>query len=268
MKKIVLLLMLLSVVFCLSAKTKYATIKTNYGDIVIELFADKTPVTVDNFVGLAEGTKEWTDPKSGKKVKKPFYDGLIFHRVINDFMIQGGCPLGTGTSGPGYRFEDECFSEFNGAIDTEEKARSVYMQILGPYMQANQANPDPEIKDIIMKTSQAQSGRFIMEKSVEYFKEKTGYTGVVYSLIAEVDYGTFCMANAGANTNGSQFFIVTRKAGAHQLNGKHTVFGKVLKGMEVAHKIEKLPSNSSNKPNKDVEAVIQKVVISSKNPLK
>ncbi len=264
----------MSVVFCLSAKTRYATIKTNYGDIVIELFADKTPVTVDNFIDLAEGTKEWTDPKTGKKVKRPFYDGLIFHRVINDFMIQGGCPLGTGTGGLGYQFEDECFEpgeEITGAIDSEEKARTVYMQVLAPYMQANQANPDPEINDIMMKTAQAQSGKFIMEKTVEYFKEKTGYKGSVSGrgkLIAMVDYGTLCMANSGPNTNGSQFFIVTKKEGCNWLNGKHTVFGKVIKGMEVAHQIEKLPQNKSNKPNKDVEAVIQKVLISNKNPLK
>lgn len=84
-----------------------ALIETSMGDIEIELFEDKAPVTVANFVGLANGTKEFIDLKTGKKSKKRFYDGLTFHRVIPDFMIQGGCPLGTGTGGPGYKFEDE-----------------------------------------------------------------------------------------------------------------------------------------------------------------
>ena len=85
----------------------FAIFETNKGNIKIKLFADKAPKTVENFVGLAEGTKEFTDPKTDKKTKRPFYDGLIFHRVIPNFMIQGGCPLGTGTGDPGYRFGDE-----------------------------------------------------------------------------------------------------------------------------------------------------------------
>ena len=84
-----------------------AVFETTMGRMVVRLFPDKAPKTVDNFVGLAEGTKEFTDPRTGQKVKRPFYDGLIFHRVIPGFMIQGGCPLGTGTGGPGYQFEDE-----------------------------------------------------------------------------------------------------------------------------------------------------------------
>jgi peptidyl-prolyl cis-trans isomerase A (cyclophilin A) len=85
----------------------YATFVTSMGTITAELFWDKAPNTVQNFVGLAEGTKEWTDPKTGQKVKRPLYDGTIFHRVIPDFMIQGGDPLGNGTGGPGYKFADE-----------------------------------------------------------------------------------------------------------------------------------------------------------------
>ena len=77
------------------------------GKIVIELYEKQAPETVKNFVGLAKGEKEWTDPKTGQKVKKPLYNGLIFHRVIPDFMIQGGDPLGTGVGGPGYQFKDE-----------------------------------------------------------------------------------------------------------------------------------------------------------------
>ena len=89
----------------------YAIFHTSQGDITCILFEKEAPKTIDNFVGLANGTKEWTDPKTGKKVKKRFYDGLIFHRVIPNFMIQGGDPEGTGRGGPGYRFEDEFNSD-------------------------------------------------------------------------------------------------------------------------------------------------------------
>ncbi len=85
----------------------YAKFVTTEGNFTAKLFEKEAPKTVANFVGLAEGTKEWTEPNSGKKVKKPFYNGLIFHRIIDGFMIQGGCPLGTGTGGPGYQFADE-----------------------------------------------------------------------------------------------------------------------------------------------------------------
>jgi peptidyl-prolyl cis-trans isomerase A (cyclophilin A) len=85
----------------------HAHFTTSEGPFTIKLFEAEAPNTVANFVGLAEGTKEFTDPKSGQKVKRPFYNGLVFHRVIEGFMIQGGCPLGTGTGGPGYKFGDE-----------------------------------------------------------------------------------------------------------------------------------------------------------------
>src|ERR1051325_2257506 len=80
---------------------------TSEGDFTIKLFDQEAPKTVENFVGLAEGTKEWVDPKTNKKVKRPYYDGVIFHRVIDGFMIQGGCPIGQGTGGPGFKFADE-----------------------------------------------------------------------------------------------------------------------------------------------------------------
>jgi peptidyl-prolyl cis-trans isomerase A (cyclophilin A) len=90
------------------AEQLYATFQTSMGTLVVQLFPEKAPVTVANFVGLADGSKEWTDPRSGQKqTGKPLYDGTMFHRVIPDFMIQGGDPLGTGTGGPGYRFQDE-----------------------------------------------------------------------------------------------------------------------------------------------------------------
>lgn len=91
----------------------FATLHTSHGDIRIELFENHAPKTVRNFTGLATGAREWTDPRSGSTSSEPFYDGLTFHRVIPGFMIQGGCPLGTGTGGPGYTFDDEIHPELS-----------------------------------------------------------------------------------------------------------------------------------------------------------
>jgi cyclophilin family peptidyl-prolyl cis-trans isomerase len=136
-----------------------ATLHTSEGAIEVELFAEDAPKTVENFTKLAgEG----------------FYDGLVFHRVIPDFMIQGGCPEGTGTGGPGYQFEDE----FNAH---------------------------------------------------------------------KVERGALAMANAGPNTNGSQFFIVTTDS-APWLDGKHTVFGKVTGGQDVADRISTVPTGANDRP--------------------
>ena len=164
----------------------YAIFHTSKGDITCILFEKESPKTIDNFAGLANGTKEWTDPKTGKKVKKRFYDGLIFHRVIPNFMIQGGDPEGTGRGGPGYRFEDEF-------------------------------HPD-----------------------LQFDKP-----------------GKLAMANAGPNTNGSQFFITT--VPTPWLNNKHTIFGQVIEGQDVADKIEGVKQDGRNKPLEDV--VIQKLEI-------
>ncbi|MCF6526335.1 peptidylprolyl isomerase [Streptomyces sp. JJ36] len=89
------------------AEQLYATLKTNHGDIAVRLFPNHAPKTVKNFVELAEGSREWTHPRTGQKTTDKLYDGTVFHRVISDFMIQGGDPLGNGTGGPGYEFEDE-----------------------------------------------------------------------------------------------------------------------------------------------------------------
>lgn len=162
-------------------KEMFALFETNRGNFKVKLLADKAPKTVENFVGLAEGTKEWTDPKTGQQVKKPFYDGLTFHRVIKDFMIQGGCPLGTGTGGPGYRFEDE----FPAGAPKHDKP------------------------------------------------------------------GMLSMANAGPNTNGSQFFVTT--VATPWLDGRHTVFGEVVEGMDVVHAIENTKTGPMDRP---AEAVV------------
>src|SRR3954451_2697624 len=148
-----------------------ATIHTNHGAIDVELFDDDAPKTVENFRKLAADG---------------FYDGVIFHRVIKDFMIQGGDPTGTGTGGPGYTFEDE----FNSR---------------------------------------------------------------------KVVRGALAMANAGPNTNGSQFFIVTTDA-APWLDGKHTVFGEVTNGMDVIDTIENLPTDRRDKPRD--EARMERVELS------
>src|SRR6187200_3029061 len=148
-----------------------ATLHTNYGAIELELFEDDAPKTVDNFVKLAN---------------EGFYEGGTFHRVIPDFMIQGGCPRGDGTGGPGYEFEDE-------------------------------PNEHP------------------------------------------VARGYLAMANAGPNTNGSQFFIVTTEA-APWLDGKHTVFGRVTSGQDVADAISNVDRDGRDRPLEPV--VIESVVIS------
>ena len=93
------------------ARELFATLHTTLGDVRVQLFPDHAPKTVANFVGLADGTGEWTDPKSGSKATGALYPGTVFHRVISGFMIQGGDPLGTGTGGPGYRFKDEIHPE-------------------------------------------------------------------------------------------------------------------------------------------------------------
>ena len=143
----------------------YAVFKTSEGDMVIKLFEKDAPKTIANFVGLATGKKQWKDPRSGQtKTGTPLYDGTVFHRVIPNFMIQGGDPLGTGTGDPGYRFEDEF-----GSGKKFDKP------------------------------------------------------------------GLLAMANAGPGTNGSQFFIT--EVPTPHLNNKHTIFGEVVKGMDLVPQI-------------------------------
>jgi cyclophilin family peptidyl-prolyl cis-trans isomerase len=160
----------------------YAHFVTTEGNFTVKFFEKDAPKTVANFTGLAEGT---LDPVTGKPGKsKPFYNGLTFHRIIKDFMIQGGDPLGNGTGGPGYKFADEI-------------------------------SPD-------RKFTKA---------------------------------GILAMANAGPNTNGSQFFITL--AATDWLNGKHTIFGEVVEGMDVIRKIGVVKTGANDKP---VTPVIVKTV--------
>jgi peptidyl-prolyl cis-trans isomerase A (cyclophilin A) len=165
----------------------YATFDTTEGKIVVRLFEKDAPKTVQNFIELAEGKREWTHPATRQKTRDRLYDGTIFHRVIPNFMIQGGDPLGQGTGGPGYRFEDET----KGSPHNFDKP------------------------------------------------------------------GKLAMANSGPNTNGSQFFITV--AATQWLTGKHTIFGEVVEGYEVADKISKVPRGAQDRPSKDVK--INKVTI-------
>jgi peptidyl-prolyl cis-trans isomerase A (cyclophilin A) len=157
----------------------YAIFETSQGNIVIKLLEKEAPNTVANFVGLAEGTKEFINERTGAKEKRPFYDGLVFHRVIPDFMIQGGCPQGTGMGGPGYKFADE----FHPSLKHSTK-------------------------------------------------------------------GKLSMANSGPGTNGSQFFITV--APTPWLDNRHTIFGEVVEGQDVADKISKLPRDSGDRPRSTV----------------
>jgi peptidyl-prolyl cis-trans isomerase A (cyclophilin A) len=158
----------------------YAEFDTSEGKIACRLFQKEAPKTVANFVELAEGKREWTHPVTRKKSTARLYDSTIFHRVIPNFMIQGGDPAGTGYGGPGYKFEDET-------------------------------------------------------KGSPYKFDKPG---------------KLAMANAGPNTNGSQFFITV--APTPWLTGNHTIFGDVVEGMDVVNKIVSFPRNAQDKPNKDV----------------
>jgi peptidyl-prolyl cis-trans isomerase A (cyclophilin A) len=157
----------------------YAIFETSQGNIVVRLLESEAPKTVANFVGLAEGTKEFTNEKTGQKEKRPFYDGLIFHRVIPDFMIQGGCPHGSGMGGPGYKFADE------------------------------------------------------FHPSLKHSKA-----------------GKLSMANSGPGTNGSQFFLTV--AATPWLDNRHTIFGEIVEGQDVADKISKVPRDSSDRPKTPV----------------
>lgn len=260
LKVIVLSLALLMLISCLQAKAVKAVIQTNLGDIELELTKDLTPKTVENFEKLAN---------------KKYYDGMYFHRVIPDFMIQGGCPKtlnndrsDDGTGDPGYKFEDETYSKIGqkaltGKIASEGEAARLYQEMLVPYLQIQGANANKEVTDILNAVANQQSGAPIMAKTYEFFYEKTGSKPLTTmgELIAPISYGTICMANSGPNTNGSQFFIVTKKDGASWLNGKHTVFGRVTKGMDIVHQIEQLPRDSRDNPLPENQALIEKIKI-------
>jgi len=234
-------------------------IKTSSGDIRIELFPAEAPETVENFIALAEGRKEYTDPNTRAKVKKPFYDNLIFHRVIKDFMIQGGCPLGTGSGSPGYVFADEINATALGldkikvmqpdgaenpflAIRTREDFfRLVVMPLARKMGVASQEQFQARIQEIQQKLS---------ELSLKDCYENLGYRYTDKLQSTPPVRGVIAMANSGPDTNGSQFFI--NLVDTPWLTGKHTVFGKVIQGMEVVDKIAEVPVDPNSKPQQAV----------------
>ena len=237
-------------------------IQTTLGDIDVELFQSETPKTVANFIGLAEGTKEFEDSKTGKKVKRPYYNGLIFHRVIQNFMIQGGCPLGNGQGGPGYTFADEIDATALGLdkIKAFGPKKGTHRFLMIRSQEEYQRNILIPLYRAMNINSQAEFDR--RKKEVETrldtltLKEAYENMGYVYSENGSKHppvRGSLAMANAGPNTNGSQFFI--NLVDTDWLTGKHTVFGKVVKGMDVVDKIGAVNVDSEQKPVTDVRII-------------
>jgi len=237
-----------------------AVIKTSAGEIHVELFEEEAPKTVANFLGLAEGTKEFADPETNEKVKRPFYDGLIFHRVIKGFMIQGGCPLGTGSGSPGYRFEDEINAKALGLDD--EKA---FVEGKGPHRslgirdrtQFQRTLIGPLIRKMDIKSQDeldkrmAEVQKALKELSLMDAYENLGYQYDDSRPSHAPKRGVIAMANSGPNTNGSQFFI--NLVDTPHLAGKHTVFGKVVQGMDVVDKIAEVKVGQGSRPVEDVK---------------
>lgn len=238
------------------------SIQTNLGDIEVELFQNDAPNTVANFIGLAEGTKEFVDIKTGEKVKKPFYDGLIFHRVIKGFMIQAGCPMGEGRGGPGYSFADEINVTALGfdklkAMDPKEgphpflmiRSQEDYQNIiLAPLFQ----------KMSITSQNEFDQRRDELEAELKSLTLKEAYENMGYSYSDKGSphspvRGSLAMANSGPNTNGSQFFI--NLIDTDWLSGKHTVFGRVIKGMDIVDKIGAVNVDAASKPVEDVKII-------------
>lgn len=255
-------ILLSTAVFGISSKTAdnpIYVIKTNHGDIEIELFKSDAPVTVKNFIELAEGKKEFTDPATGKKEKRPFYDGLIFHRVLKDFMLQGGCPLGNGSGDPGYRFEDEINADALGldkvkAFDPQKgphpflgirSQREFQMRIVMPLFRSMEIKSQEEV-DRRKKEVESRMAALTVKQTYE----NMGYQYSVKGSGHQPERGSLAMANSGPNTNGSQFFI--NLVDTPWLAGKHTVFGKVAEGMSVVDKIGAVAVNAKGKPAEDV----------------
>ncbi len=234
---------------------------TSMGDIELELYPDAAPKTVANFVELAEGTKSWKDARTGEQVKKPFYDGLVFHRVIQGFMIQGGCPLGTGTGGPGYAFEDEINAKVLGLADLK-----AYDDNLNPRHHISPAKVQhalfiPIFNELGIKSDAELQKRMAEVKPriqaltlLDVFTKAGGYSYSDTLPSKRPLKGCVAMANSGPNTNGSQFFI--NLDDTPHLTGLHTVFGKVVKGFDIVEKIGAVRVEpQSSRPLEDVKII-------------
>lgn len=262
---ITFLLITAGIISAEETKNPIVTMVTSHGDITIELFEKSAPETVQNFIGLSEGTKEFTD-NTGAKVKKPFYDGLTFQRVIDGFMIQGGCPLGTGKGGPGYKFKDEINANSLGIeklkVFDETNNLHEYLQVY-PQQQIQQMLMKPIFEKLGIASQEDLDAKqnelnAELEKSMKTMTLKDLYEGAGYQYDEKLTSfplktGYLAMANSGPNTNGSQFYINLKDN--HYLDGKHTVFGKVIEGMDVVEKISKVEKDERDKPIEPVKIV-------------
>ena len=235
-------------------------LRTNHGDIHIELFPKEAPKTVANFVELAEGRKEFTEAKTGQKVKQPFYDGLTFHRVIKDFMIQGGDPNGNGSGGPGYKFEDEINADALGLekIPAVEKDGSLHPSLLIRSQEDfNQMVLIPLLRKMnISAQEEFEKRKNDIQGQLDKLTLKEAYENMGYRYSPGLksrppSKGSVAMANTGPDSNGSQFFINLKDT--PWLAGKHTVFGKVVKGMEVLEMIGGVEVGEDARPKQDVK---------------
>lgn len=219
--------------------------RTSMGDITIELFPQCAPETVLNFLGLALGGKVFTDPATGDTAQRPYYNGLNFHRVIKGFMLQGGCPLGTGAGGPGYSFADEINADSLGLgrVRVEQypacfnDAQTLVLRRANIRSQEEFTRRQDELQAELTK---------VAALSVKELYELSGYRYRADLPSLPVRRGCLAMANAGPNTNGSQFFI--NQVDTPHLDGKHTVFGKVVAGIDVVDAIAEVPVDDSSKP--------------------
>jgi cyclophilin family peptidyl-prolyl cis-trans isomerase len=238
-------------------------IKTSEGDIEVELFVQQAPKTVKNFLDLAEGKREFKDSKTGEMVTRPFYDGLVYHRVIKDFMIQGGCPNGNGMGGPGYQFEDEINAKSLGLDELkalqEDGSPHPYLGIQSQ-QQFQSAVLGPLLKKLGVESQEQLDARMSeVESALTALTIGEAYANQGYVYNDELEStppnrGVIAMANSGPNTNGSQFFI--NLIDTPWLTGKHTVFGKVIKGMDVVDKIGLVEVDPrSSKPKEDVTVI-------------
>ena len=237
-------------------------IKTSMGDIFVELFAKEAPDTVKNFIALAEGEKEYTNPVKNSKVKNHFYDNLIFHRVIKKFMIQGGCPLGNGTSGPGYTFKDEINAKSLGLdkIKAMQPNGGAHQYLLVRSQQDfSRVIVMPLARKMGIKSQQEfQNQQQEIQQKISQLTLKECYENLGYEYNEDLKShfpkrGVIAMANSGPNTNGSQFFI--NLVDTPWLMGKHTVFGRVIKGMEVVDKIGEVAVDNRSIPKTEVKII-------------
>lgn len=244
-------------------------IQTTRGDMVVELFPAEAPRTVANFVDLAEGNKPFTDWRSLAQVQRPFYDGLLFHRIINKVLIQGGSPSGESSGTPGYSFNDEINAVSLGLdqmqlLDTEgypnpilglRNQQDFQQQVLLPLYKSMGINTQQDLANKI-----ADVDTRLRDMSVKDFYELLGYRYNQRTQSRAPLRGMIAMANSGPNTNGSQFFILL--ADAPWLTGKYTVFGKIRAGLDVLDTIGRIPVNAENQPTEAITILlIRKIAV-------